>query len=222
MSDFEILFFAGVAIFFGYKLYTVFGKTNGDEAARAASQAAAFKEREVASQETKSNVVNIAPAKADSVEEVVPAHLKDGFEEAKKLEKDFSLKKFAVGAVGAFELVIEGFAAKKREALQFLLSKEIYDNFSSEIDKREQEGIEASSSVVAMKEPEIMDIEVKNNVCHVVVKFISEQINFLKNKAGDVIDGSKTQIEHVTDIWTFERDLTSKKPNWTVVGIQHA
>lgn len=222
MSDFEILFFAGVAIFFGYKLYTTFGKTNGDEAARAAQQTAAWKEREKAQEASKNNVVQLAPAKAEEVEEIVPEHLKEGYEAARKLEKDFSIKKFAGGAVGAFEIVIEGFAAKKREALQFLLSKDIYDNFNAEITKREQDGIEASSSVVSVKEPEIMDVEVKNNICHIVVKFISEQINFLKNKAGDVIDGSKTQIEHVTDIWTFERDLASKKPNWTIVGIQSA
>jgi predicted lipid-binding transport protein (Tim44 family) len=226
MSDFEILFFAAVAIFFGYKLYTTFGKTNGDEAARAAQQTTAWKEREKAVEAAKSknqnNIIELNANKVEVVEEEIPAHLKDGVEAARKLEKDFSLKKFITGATGAFELVIEGFAQKKREALQFLLSKDIYESFDSEMKKRETDEIEANSHVVSMKEPEIMDVEVKNNICHIVVKFISEQINFLKNKAGEVVDGSKSQIEHVTDIWTFERDLTAKKQSWTVVGIQSA
>ena len=53
-----------------------------------------------------------------------------------------------------------------------------------------------------------------------MVRFVSEQINFIKDKADEIIEGSKSQIESVTDIWTFERDLKSTKPNWVVVGTQ--
>jgi predicted lipid-binding transport protein (Tim44 family) len=54
------------------------------------------------------------------------------------------------------------------------------------------------------------------------VQFVSEQFNCVKDANGGVISGSATELDNVTDTWVFERDLTSKKPNWVVVGIESA
>ena len=37
-------------------------------------------------------------------------------------------------------------------------------------------------------------------------------------KDGTVVDGDKTQIRSVSDEWTFERDVSSRDPNWKLVG----
>ncbi len=223
MSDYEVLFFAAVAVFFAYKLWAAFGKTNGDEKARA--DAANLYAKTIATPANpKVEAGAIVPKLAEKVEkeEDVPLNLLDGVNSAKKIDQAFTLKKFNEGAHSAFELVVAAFAQKKRDVLQFLLSDEIYRNFDSEIAKRESAGNEAGTTVVSIDSTEILDVEVKENICHIVVKFVSEQIHFIKNKAGEIIEGSKNQIDRVTDIWTFERNLTSKKPNWTVVGIQSA
>ncbi len=228
MSDLEIFIFAGIALFFAYKIWTVLGKTNGDEKARANGKiidANAYAEKlRTAAQTNKddSKTVILNPAQKDDVQEEIPANLKTSVDDAKKIDPSFTLKKFKDGAVQAFELVIESFSKKKRDALQFLLSDDVYANFNNEIEKRDAQGLDASTTVVALDNAEILEVEVKDNICHIVVKFVSEQIHFIKNKAGEIIEGSKSQIDRVTDIWTFERNLTSKKPNWTVVGIQSA
>ncbi|PIR32345.1 MAG: calcium-binding protein, partial [Alphaproteobacteria bacterium CG11_big_fil_rev_8_21_14_0_20_44_7] len=84
------------------------------------------------------------------------------------------------------------------------------------------QGVKLHTTIISMEEPEIMDIELRGNICQIMVKFVSEQINFIKNKAGEIIDGSKSHIEHVTDVWTFERNLKSKEPSWIIVGTQEA
>jgi len=33
-----------------------------------------------------------------------------------------------------------------------------------------------------------------------------------------VIEGSKTEIVQVNDIWTFKKDLTSSNPNWVIIA----
>lgn len=223
MSDYEIIFFAVVAIFFAYKFWTVLGKTNGNEKARA-SETTAYAEKlrnaVAAKEDTKTIILN--PADKIEKEEEVPANLRENVNAAKKIDPSFTLKKFTDGAHQAFELVVTAFAQKKRDVLQFLLSEDIYKNFDNAIIERDAQGLEASTSVVAVDSAEVLDVELKDNICHVVVKFVSEQIHFIKNKAGEIIEGSKSQIDRVTDIWTFERNLASKKPNWTVVGIQSA
>lgn len=225
MSDYELIFFAGVAVFFAYKLWSAFGKTNGDEKARAdATTAYAEKLRAAATASPKAEVEPSALKLVEKVEkeEEVPAQLREDVSKAKAIDPTFTLKKFSEGANSAFEMVVAAFAQKKRDVLQFLLSEEIYRNFDSEIARREAEGHEAGTTVVAIDSAEILDVEIKENICQIVVKFVSEQIHFIKDKAGEIIEGSRNQIDRVTDIWTFERNLTSKKPNWKVVGIQSA
>jgi len=221
MSEYEVLFFAAVAVFFAYKLWSSFGKTNGDEKARAdAANSYAEKLRASASPKIEADQIALKPVEKVEKEEDVPLALRDEVAKAKTIDQNFTLKKFTEGAQSAFEMVVAAFAQKKRDALQFLLSDEIYRDFDSEIAKRESEGNEAGTTVVSIDSTEILDVEVKENICHIVVKFVSEQIHFIKNKTGEIIEGSRNQIDRVTDIWTFERNLSSKKPNWTVVGIQ--
>ena len=51
----------------------------------------------------------------------------------------------------------------------------------------------------------------------VTVKFISEQINVTRDKAGTIIDGDPDQPLEVVDIWTFARNTRSRNPNWTLI-----
>ena len=52
----------------------------------------------------------------------------------------------------------------------------------------------------------------------ITVRFVSEQVNILKNKDGEVIEGDENFIQNITDSWTFERALTSTNPNWLLVS----
>jgi predicted lipid-binding transport protein (Tim44 family) len=45
-------------------------------------------------------------------------------------------------------------------------------------------------------------------------------ITVTRNAAGDVVNGDPNKIREVTDVWTFERDVQSKDPNWTLVATE--
>ena len=47
--------------------------------------------------------------------------------------------------------------------------------------------------------------------------FTSEQINLVRDGAGEVVEGDPRQIDTVVDLWTFERDTRSRDPNWQLV-----
>ena len=58
----------------------------------------------------------------------------------------------------------------------------------------------------------------KNDLVKITVKFISEQVNLLKNKDGEIIEGDEQYIQNITDVWTFERSITSASPNWLLTS----
>ena len=51
----------------------------------------------------------------------------------------------------------------------------------------------------------------------VTIKFVSDQVNITRDKAGEVIDGDPEQPLEVVDIWTFARNTRSRNPNWTLI-----
>ena len=52
------------------------------------------------------------------------------------------------------------------------------------------------------------------------MEFVSELISATYDKAGQVIDGDPKEIRQVTDVWTFERDVGSRDPNWKLVATE--
>ena len=38
------------------------------------------------------------------------------------------------------------------------------------------------------------------------------------NLAGTIVDGNPDKVSDITDVWTFARDVTSRDPNWKLVG----
>ena len=47
-----------------------------------------------------------------------------------------------------------------------------------------------------------------------MVKFVSEQVNLLKNAEGEVIEGDENYVQKISDTWTFEKSLNPKINNW--------
>ena len=52
------------------------------------------------------------------------------------------------------------------------------------------------------------------------MRFVSQLISVVRDKAGSVIDGSAEKVTEVTDVWTFARDISSRDPNWKLVATE--
>ena len=50
------------------------------------------------------------------------------------------------------------------------------------------------------------------------VRFVSQMISVTRDKAGTIVDGNPDKVADITDVWTFARDVTSRDPNWKLVG----
>jgi predicted lipid-binding transport protein (Tim44 family) len=141
-----------------------------------------------------------------------------------KLDPAFDPETFLGGAGRAYEMIVSAFAEGNRKALKDLLSKEVYDGFSSAIADREARGETIEQQFVGIKKAELVEAEVKNGVSSLTVRFVSELISATHDKAGAVIAGDAEKIKGVTDIWTFSRDISTAKarsnPNWRLVATQ--
>lgn len=131
----------------------------------------------------------------------------------------FNREKFLIGAERAFEIIISAFSKGDVETLEMLVSKSLLKKFQEIIEKRKAEGITSETDFIGFDDVEITNAKIsKSEVAKITVRFVSEQVNILKNKDGEVIEGDENFIQNITDSWTFERALTSTNPNWLLVS----
>ncbi len=150
--------------------------------------------------------------KESSKEKIVPLNSSKLDEAAKK--------QFITGAEVAYETIITSFAKGDKTTLKPLLNKEIYQNFSDEIDKRKKENFKSELTFVGIKSAKIEGFEKKDNIYTFTVNFISEIITCKKNINNEVIEGSPEEIKTVNDIWKFSKNMWSTNPTWYLVETQ--
>ena len=152
----------------------------------------------------------------------VGSALETGFFDIARQDPAFDPKTFLKGAKTAYEMIVVAFAEGDRRQLKSLTAKDVFDGFARAIGEREGRSETNETNFIGIHKADIIDAEAKDQMARLTVKFISQLITVIRNKAGEIIEGDAKQVREVTDIWTFARDLTSKDPNWKLVATQSA
>lgn len=132
----------------------------------------------------------------------------------------FTPRSFVDGAKLAYEMIVEAFAKGDKPALKNLLSKEVSDGFARAIDSRTSQGQRVDSRFVGIDKATIEQASLAGRKASITMIFVSELISATYDKAGQVIEGDPKEIRQVTDVWTFERDIGSRDPNWKLVATE--
>jgi predicted lipid-binding transport protein (Tim44 family) len=146
--------------------------------------------------------------------------LASGLEQIISKDPTFTPRSFVDGAKLAYEMVIEGFAKGDKTSLKNLLSKDVFDGFAAAIDSREAAGQRVDQRFVGIRTARIKSASLMTNRAEITVEFVSELISATLSKSGEVVDGDPKDIREVTDVWTFERDVSSRNPNWWLAATQ--
>ncbi len=146
--------------------------------------------------------------------------LAKGLEKLAAADAEFEPRSFLEGAKAAYEIIITAFARGDKQALKPLLSADVMDGFAQDIDRRVEAGEKLESSLVGILKTAFVKADVVGRKAVVTLRFVSELISARRNKSGEVIDGDDKKIREITDVWTFERDVSSSDPNWTLVATE--
>lgn len=128
---------------------------------------------------------------------------------------NFNKSNFIKGAQKAFEMILSSFSEGDSKTLSKLVNKELLKKFNDVIQDRKEKGITTEMDLIGFVETEVESVNfVDNNKVNLVVKFVSEQVNLLKDADGVVIEGDENYIQKISDIWTFEKSLNPQVNNW--------
>jgi predicted lipid-binding transport protein (Tim44 family) len=225
------LLILGVAVVLLFKLRSVLGTRTGNERRYDPVQ----RDQQQTDLRREDNVIHMPgrePARSDgdtAGEEAAPiwqGYAEPGSPAAGGLEKiagadpSFSPRSFLEGARIAYEMIVSAFAEGDKKALKPLLSREVYDGFAAAIDSRQKNGETLESKFVGIDNSQIVAAELAGKKASVTVRFIADLIAATRSRAGEVIDGDATRVRQITDVWTFERDVSSRDPNWRLISTE--
>jgi len=136
-------------------------------------------------------------------------------------DNSFDPARFLDGAEKAFRIIVAAFAAGDRVTLRNLLSDDTYAAFEQAITAREASGHVQVSEIRGMEQVAVADAALHGTVASVTVRFVSDQLSLTRDKDGHPVLGAEAVTE-ITDLWTFERDLSSRDPTWRLVAARSA
>ncbi len=209
----DIIFFAAIAAFIGFRLYNALGHKNFEPGKVVSAANPESKPDKV----IEANFTIIKPEDDNALEEKFGKNLAEKIREIRKYEQAFTAENFIFGAKKAFEIILKAFSSGDKATLQPLLSEEVYNNFAGEIDKREHEHLIEETTLVAILSTNIKNIILNKKYVKVAVQIVSEQINIMRDKQGKIISGNPSRVDKVEELWVFGRDLASSNPNWKLL-----
>jgi len=236
----EIIFFAIVAAFLGWRLYSVLGRRTGHE-----KRFDPFGQSDAPTSlpERDSNVRRLPePAvrperaqdrpgdrnaererrKLEAAIAGVAGDVRRGLDEIRAADPRFDPVDFVAGARVAFEMILSAFAKGDSKALRPLLNDQVYENFAGSIEERNRNKQRLETTLVGILSADIADAEFNKagDEARVSVKFASQQISVTKDQEGRIVDGDPSEVANITDIWTFQRSVKSRDPNWVLVATE--
>ena len=128
----------------------------------------------------------------------------------------FNVGDFLKGARGAYEMILMAFEKGELDRIQPFLSPEVFDTFAQAVARRESEGLSVEANFVGLRELVLSEatFDADSREADISVRFLGELTSVVRNKAGDVVEGSPTAIKKQRDIWTFSRRMGADDPNW--------
>jgi predicted lipid-binding transport protein (Tim44 family) len=235
-NNYDIILIGLVAVFLILRLRSVLGKRTGNERPPARdpfspptppTPSPRVGDAPAAGQTGSDNVVSLPTASAPrpsssstgpgGIRATVLPTATTGIAAIRAADPTFEPMAFCAGARSAFTAIVEAFAKGDIGALRPLLDGPTYASFEAAIRGRSERQEKAETTLIGFEASDISAASMQGSSALVTVRFVSEQINVVRNAEGQIVDGNPNEVQKVVDLWTFRRDTTSTDPNWVLI-----
>ena len=138
----------------------------------------------------------------------------------KRIEPSFGVSDFLGGARQAYEMIVMGYERGDLNDIQPFLSEEIYESFVDGVAAREDQGLTIEAEFIGVRETELVNarLDPDTKEAELTIRFVGELTSAVRDEAGDIIEGSLTEVKRQKDTWVFARIMGSDDPNWLLVS----
>ncbi|NOE26844.1 Tim44/TimA family putative adaptor protein [Ruegeria sp. HKCCD6157] len=210
----QLLVLAGIAVFLILRLKSVLGTREGFEKPPVQQQPEAHKSRrdfEVIEGGPDHDITDHVPEDSELAQTLAGM---------KRVEPGFSVTEFVQGARGAYEMIVMGFEKGNLDEIQPFLSEEVFESFVAGVAAREDQGLTIEAEFIGVRETTLTDVKFDKdtNQAEITMKFVGELTSVVRDRGGDIVEGSPNTVKRQKDSWTFARVMGKDDPNWLLVA----
>ena len=210
----QLLVLAGIAVFLILRLKSVLGTREG------------FEKPPVTDQTSSRRTGPALEVIEGGPDLDITDHVAEGSDQAKalaemkRIEPSFGVNDFLSGAKGAYEMIVMGYERGDLAEIQPFLSEDIYDSFVDGVAAREDQGLTIEANFIGVRETTLVDatLDPSTKEAEMTIRFGAELTSAVRDKGGDIVEGSTTEIKRQKDTWVFARIMGSDDPNWLLVS----
>ncbi len=212
----QLIVLAAIAVFLILRLRSVLGTRQGFEKplpapVDAKSRVRARPDLEVIEGRPDRDVTDHVPEDSDAARALLAM---------KAADPAFSVTEFLGGARSAYEMILMAFERGELAPVRAFISPEVYAAMAGVVEERAQKGFRVEATFVGVSEVGVKDasFDRQSREAEVSVRFTGELTSVVRDRAGDVVEGSPTEIRRQRDLWTFARVMKAGDPNWILVA----
>jgi predicted lipid-binding transport protein (Tim44 family) len=200
----ELIIFAGLAAIVLYQLYSVLGRRVGRQP------------EDQPAPESAAPAVRRADRPLEALDEGVTL---TGLAAVRARDPSFEINRFLAGARSAYEMIVKSFAAGDRPTLRNLVAPGVMAGFDTAIGQREAEDRRESIEFLHPPRADLEKAELAGatDLARLTVRFLGEFRARSKGPEGEAVEDRRT-----AELWTFERNLKSRDPNWILIHVDAA
>ena len=117
-------------------------------------------------------------------------------------------------------MIVMGFEKGELAEIKPFLSEDIYETFAEVVESREEQGLKIEAEFIGIREISLADATYDEDTgeAEIAIKYVAELTSAVRDSAGEIIEGSTTEIKRQKDTWAFSRKMGSDDPNWLLVS----
>ncbi len=124
-------------------------------------------------------------------------------------QRGFSAASFLEGAKAAYEMIVTAYGAGDEETLKGLVDADVFEAYKTAMDERRAANA-AKIEVIRLSDAKIVEAELDGKIARIDVAFSS-----------DLADGGDG-LRAADEVWTFERTVDARDPNWLLSAVRTA
>jgi len=214
-SGFQLLVLLGIAVFLILRLRSVLGTREGFEKPSVPRPLPAERRNR-----PDFEVIEGGPDRD------ITDHVEEGSSSAEALaamkgaDPSFAVGDFLQGARGAYEMILMAFENGDLAPVRDFISEDVYEAFATVVEDRADKGLTVEATFIGVKDLTLREAEFDKPTkdAEITMKFTAEMTSAVRDRAGEIIEGSTTAIKLQKDVWTFERKMGTDDPNWILVA----
>ena len=230
------IFYALIALFFGYLLFDAFGKPVGrtkpdprrSRRHDGPPKGARHSDAEEDGAYEPYSYTGSAPDQGGiglNENQVAPGAdrglIESGLQDIYDADERFDLDRFFAGSKRTLELMLEAFQARDREQLEVLLKPDLYEAFHKAITAAEEAEDNSKLELVSLGDPRLVEAKMEDTLAVVRLTTQLEQLVAKRDPDGGDVDGLGETVRETAE-YTFVRDVNSTAPNWYLRSIEEA